>query len=256
MSSESVMPTNHLILHHPLFLLLSNFPSIRVFPKESALRIRWSKYWSFSFSNSLSSEYSGLISFRIDWFDLLAVQGILKSVLQHHSLKALIFQCSAFFMVQLSHLCVTTGKTTALTIWTFVIGKVMSLLVNMLLRFVIPFLPWSKRLLISWLQSLPAVILEPKKIKFVTASTFSPSICQEVMVLDAMIWFFWLPLMAQLVKNLPAMQETQVQSLDRKDPLEKAMATYSSILVWEILWTEEPGRLQTKGSQRVRHDWG
>ena len=178
------MPFNHLILCRPL-LLPSIFPSIRGFSNESALHIRWPKYWSFS--TSPSNEYPGLISFRIDWFDLLAVQWTLKSLLQHHNLKASVLRCPGFFMVQLSHLCVTTGKTTALTIWTFVIGKVMSLIVNMLLRFVIPFLPWSKRLLISWLQSLPAVILEPKKIKFVTASTFSPSICQEVMVLDAMI---------------------------------------------------------------------
>ena len=180
---------NHLILYHPLLLLPSIFPSIRDFSNELALPIRWPKYWSFSFSNSPSNEYSGLISFRIDWFDLLAVQGTLKSLLQYHSSKASVLQCSAFFMVQLSHLYMTTGKTIALTIWTFV-GKVMSLLFNMLSRFVIAFLPRSKRLLISWLQSPSTVISEPKKIKSVTISTFSPSICLEVMRLDAMILVF------------------------------------------------------------------
>ena len=145
------MPSNHLILCHPLLLLPSIFPSIRVFSNESALCIRWPKYRSFSFNTSLSNEYSGLIFFRIDWFDLLAVQGILKSLLQHHSSKASIFQCSAFFIVQLSHPYMTTGKTIALTIQTFV-GKVMSLF-NMLSGFVIAFLLRSKCLLISWLQS-------------------------------------------------------------------------------------------------------
>ena len=156
------MPSNHLILCHPLLLLPSIFPSIRVFSNESVLRIRWPKYWSFHFSISLSSEYSGLISFRINWFDLLAVQGTLKSLLQHHRSKASILQCSAFLMVQLSHLYMTTGKTIALTIQTFV-GKVMSLLFNMLSRLVITFLPRSKRLLISWLQSSSAVISESEK---------------------------------------------------------------------------------------------
>ena len=178
------MPSNHLILCLPL-LLSSIFPSIRVFSNESVLHIRWPKYWSFSFSISLSSEYSGLISFRIDWFDLLAVQGTLKS-LQQHSSKASVLQHSTFFMVQLLHPYLTTGKTRALTRWTFV-GKVMSLFFNMLSRFVIGFLPRSRHLLISWLQSLSKVILETKKIKSVTASTFSPSICYEVMWLDAMI---------------------------------------------------------------------
>ena len=144
---ESVMPSNHLILYRPLLLLPSIFPSIRVFPNESALRIRWPKYWSFSFSISPSSEHPGLISFRMDWLELLAVQGTLKSLLQHHSSKASILQCSAFFIVQLSHLYMTTGKTIALTRWTFV-GKVMSLLLNMLSRLVITFLPRSKCLLI------------------------------------------------------------------------------------------------------------
>ena len=157
------MPSNHLIFCRPLLLLPSIFPSIRVFSNESTLRLRWPKYWSFSFSISPSSEHSWLISFRIDWFDILAVQGTLKSLLQHHSSKASILWHSAFFMVQLSHPYMTTGKTTALTRWTFV-GKVMSLLFNMLSRLVIAFLPRSKCLLISWLQSPSAVILEYKKI--------------------------------------------------------------------------------------------
>ena len=156
------MPFNHLILCHPLLLLSSIFPSIRVFLNESVLHIRWPKYWSFSFSISPSNEYSGLISFRMDWLDLLAVQGTLKSLLQHHSSKASILLCSAFSIVQLSHPYMTTGKTIALTRWTFV-GKVMSLLLNMLSRLVIAFLPRSKRLLISCLQSLSVVILEPPK---------------------------------------------------------------------------------------------
>ena len=156
------MPPNHLILCRPLLLLPSILPSIRVFSNESALRIRWPKYWSFSFSISPSSEHPGLISFRMDWLDLHAAQGTLTSLLQHHSSKASILQCSAFFMVQLSHPYMTTGKTIALTRRTFV-GKAMSLLLNMLSRLVITFLPRSKRHLISWLQSPSAVILEPKK---------------------------------------------------------------------------------------------
>ena len=164
------MPSKHLILCRPLLLLPSVFPSIRVFPNESVLCIRWPKYWSFGIS--ASNEYSGLISFRIDWLDLLAVQGTLKSLLQHHSSKASVLQHSAFFMVQLSHPYMPTGKTIALTRWTFV-GKVMSLLFNMLSRFIMAFLPRSKRLLISWLQLPTTVILEPKKIKSVTVSTFS-----------------------------------------------------------------------------------
>ena len=147
MSITSVMPSNHLILCRPLLLLPSIFPSIRVFSNESALHIRWPKYWSFSFNISPSNEYSGLVSFRMDWLDLLAVQGTLKSLLQHHSSKASILQCSSFFIVQLSHPYVTTGKTIALTRWTFV-GKVMSLLSNILSRLVITSLPRSKRLLI------------------------------------------------------------------------------------------------------------
>ena len=181
------MPSNHHNLCHPLLFLPSIFPST----SESVLHIRWLKYWSFSFSISPSIEYSGLISFRVDWLDLLAVQGTLKSLLQHHSSKASILQRSAFFMVQLSHPYMTTGKTIALSTWTFV-GKVMSLLFNMLSRIIIAFLPRSKHLLISWLQSPSAVILEPKKIKSVTVSIVSPCICHEVMGPDAMIFVFWM----------------------------------------------------------------
>ena len=165
------MPSNHLIFCYPLLLLPSIFPSIRVFSNESVFHIRWPKYWSFSFSISPSSEYSGLIPFRIDLFDLIAVHWTLKSFLQHHSSKASILQHSVFFIVQLSHPYMTTGKTTALTKWTFV-GKVMSLLFNMLSRLVIAFLPRSKHLLISWLQSPSAVILEPKEIKSAIVSSF------------------------------------------------------------------------------------
>ena len=162
MSFESVMPSNHFILCHPLLLPPSIFPSIRVFSNESVLHMRCPKYWSFSFSISPSSEHSGLISFRMDWLDLLSVQGTLKSLLQHHSSKPTILQCSAFFIVQLSHPYITTGKTIALTTWTFV-GKVMSLLFNMLCRSVITFLPRSNCLLISWLKSSSTMILEPQK---------------------------------------------------------------------------------------------
>ena len=162
MSIELVMPSNHLILCHPLILMLSIFPSIRVFSNASSLHIRWPKYWNFSFSMRLSNEYSGLISFRIDWLDLLAAQETLKSPLQHHISKASILRRSAFFIFQLSHPYIATGKTIALTRRTFV-SKVMSLLFNMLSRLVITFLPRSKCLLISWLQSLSAMILEPQK---------------------------------------------------------------------------------------------
>ena len=172
------MPSSHLILCCPLILLPSVFPRIRVFSNESALLIRWPKYWRFSFSISPSDEHSGLISFRINWFDLLAVQGTLKSLLQHHSSKASILWRSAFFMVQLSHAYMTARKTIALTAFAV---KVMSLLFNTLSRFVIAILPRSKRLLISWLQSPSARILEPKKMKSDTVSTFSSSICHEVM---------------------------------------------------------------------------
>ena len=180
MSIESVILSNNLILCHPLLLLPSIFPSIRDFSSESAIRIMWPKYWSFSFSISPSNGYSGLISFRIDWFDLLAIQGTLKSLLWHHSSKASILWHSAFFMVQFSHPYMTTGKAIALTRQTFV-GKVMSLLLNMLSRLVIAFLSRSKCLLISWLQS------PPRKIKSATVATVSPSICHEVMGPDAMI---------------------------------------------------------------------
>ena len=170
------MPSNHLILC--CLLLPSIFPSIRVFSSESVLHIRWPKYWSFSFSISPSNEYSGLIYSRIDWFDLLVVQGTLKSFLQHHSPKASILQCSDFFMVQLSYPYMTTGKTIALIRQTFV-NKVLSLPFNMLSRLVTAFVP-RRSLLISWLQSPSAVILEPKKRKSVTVSIVSPSICHEV----------------------------------------------------------------------------
>ena len=175
MSIELVMPSNHLILCHPL-LLPPIPPSIRVFFNESAFCIRWPKYWSFSFNISPSNEFSGLISFRVDWLDLLAVQGTLKSLLQHHGSKASVLQCSAFFIVQLSHPYMTTEKTIALIRPTFV-GKVMSLLFNMLSRWGIAFLPRSKRLLISWLQSPSAVILEPKQIKVSHCPTLLSGIC-------------------------------------------------------------------------------
>ena len=168
------MPSSHLLFCHPLLLLPPIPPSIRVFSNESTLRMRWPKYWSFSLSISPSNKHPGLISFRMDWLDLLAVQGTLKSLLQHHNSKASILQCSAFFTVQLSHPYMTTGKTTALTRRTFV-GKVMSLLLNMLSRLVITFLPRSKLLFISRLQSSSGVILEPPKIKSDTVSTVFPS---------------------------------------------------------------------------------
>ena len=189
MSIESVMPSNHLTLCHPLLLLLSIFPSIRAFSNESVPRIRWPEYWSFSFSIRPSNDYLGLISFRMDWLGLLAIQETLKSLLRHHSSKASILPLSAFFIVQLSRPYMTTGKTIALTRWTFV-GKVMSLLYNMLSRLVIAFLSRNKHLLISWLQLPSAVILEPPKIQSDTVSTISPSICHEVMGPDAMILVF------------------------------------------------------------------
>ena len=175
------MPSSHLILCHPLLLLPPIPPSIRVFSNESTLRMRWPKYWSFSFSIIPSKKIPGLIYFRMDWLDLLAVQGTLKSLPQHHISKASILRCSAFFTDQLSHPYMTTGKTIALTRRTFV-GKIMSLLFNTLSRWVIGFLPRSKRLLISWLQSPSAVILEPQKIKSDTVSTVSPSISHEVIL--------------------------------------------------------------------------
>ena len=188
MSIESVMPSNHMVLWH-LLLLPSIFPSIRIFFNEMALRIRLPKYWSFSLSISPFDEYSGLISFRMDWLDFTAVQVTLKSLLQHHSLKASILWRSDFFIVQLPHPYMTTGKTIALTRRT-IVGEVMSLLFNMLSRLVITFLPRSRCFLISWLQSLSAVILEPRKIKSVTVSAVFPSICHEVMGPDAMILVF------------------------------------------------------------------
>ena len=183
------MPSSHLILGHPLLLLPPVPPSIKVFSNESTLCMRWPKYWSFSYSIIPSKDFPGLISFRMDWLDLLAVQGTLKSLLQHHISKASILRHSAFFTVQLSHPYKTTGKTIALTRWTLV-GKVMSLLLNMLSRLVITFLPRSKHLLISWLRSPAAVILEPPKIKSDTVSTVSPSISHKVMGPDAMILVF------------------------------------------------------------------
>ena len=184
---SSMMPSHHLILCRPLLLLPPILPSIRVFSNESTLHMRWPKYWSFSFSIIPSKEIPGLISFRMDWLDLLAVQGTLKNLFQHHSSNASILRCSAFFTVQLSHPYMTTGKTTALTRRT-IVSKVMCLLLNMLSRLVITFLPRSKRLLISWLQSPSAVILETKKIKSDIVSTVSPSIFHEVMGPDVMIF--------------------------------------------------------------------
>ena len=189
MSIESTMPSNHLILCRPLLLLPPIPPNIRVFSNESTLCMRWPKYWSFSFNISPSNEHPGLILLRMDWLDLLAVQGTFKSLLQHHSSKASILHRSAFFTVQLSHPYMTTGKTIALTRRTFV-GKVMSLLFHMLSRFVIAFLPRRKCLLIPWLQSPSSVILEPPKIKSDTVSTVSPSISYEVMGPGVVIFVF------------------------------------------------------------------
>ena len=188
-NSYPLKPSSHLILCHPLLLLLQSFPESGSFLMSQPCASGNQKYWSFSFSISPFNVYSGLISLRIDLLYLLAVQETPKSLFQHHGSKASTFWHSDFFVVQLSHPYMTTGKAIALTIWTFV-SKVMSLLFNMLSRFDIPFLPRSKRLLISWLQSLSAVILEPQKIKSVTVPTFSPSICHEVMGLDATILVF------------------------------------------------------------------
>ena len=190
MYTESEMPRNHLIFFHPLLLLPSIFPSIRVFSNESLLHIRWPKYWSFSFSISSSNGYSGLNSFRMYWLDLVVAQGTLKSLLQHHSSQASILWHSAFLIVQFSHLYMTTGKTIALTRWTF-IGKVMSLLFNMLSRLIIAFLPRKKCLLILWLQSPSAVILEPPRNKSLSVLPFFPHLLNyEVMRPDAMILVF------------------------------------------------------------------
>ena len=194
------MPSNSLILCHPLLLPPSIFSSIRVFSNESALNIRWPDYWSFSFTISPSNEHPELISFRMNWLDLLAVQGTRKSLLQHHSSKASILQHSAFFVVQLSHPHMTTGKTIALTRQTFV-TKVMFLLFNMLFRFAVAFLPRSKPLLISWLQLPSAVILKPKKI-ICHCQHFFPSICHKVMGPDAMrLWLFLSAILIQLVTH-------------------------------------------------------
>ena len=192
MSTELVMPYNHFILCHPLLLSPLIFPSIGVFSNQSALHIRWPKYWSFSFNISPSNEHPGLISFRMDrmdWLHVLAVQRTIKSLLQYHNSKATILWCSAFFVVQFSHPYITTGKIIAVIRRTFV-GKVMSLLFHMLSRLVTTFLPRGKHLFISWLHSPSAVILEPPKIKSDTVSTVSPSISHEVMGPDAMILVF------------------------------------------------------------------
>ena len=191
MSIELVMPSNHLLLCLSPSPSPSNFPSIRVFSNESVLHMRWPKYWSSNFNISPSNEYSRLISFRMDWLDLLAVQETLKSLLQHCSSKVSIPQLSAFFMVQLSHLSMTTERSIALIRWTFV-HKVMSLLFIMLSRLVIAFLPKSKHLIITWLQSSSAVILEPEKIESAAVSIVSPSIFHEVMGPDAIIFIFWM----------------------------------------------------------------
>jgi len=228
MSIESVMPSNHFILCCPLLLLHSIFPSIRVFSNESILPIRWPKYWSFNFSISASNEYPGLISFRMDCLDLLPVQETPKSLLQHHSSKASILQHSAFFIVQLSHPYIT-GKTITLTRQTFV-GKVMSLLFNMLSRLVITFLPRNKSLLISWLQSPSAVILEPKKIKSLTVSIVSPSIFHEVMGPDAMILVFWTKAVYCHPAYLTYMQSTSWETLAwKKHKLESRLLGEISI---------------------------
>ena len=187
---ESVMPSNHFILCRPLFLPPSIFPSIRVFSSESVLHIRWPKYWSFSFSISPSNECSGLISFRMDWLDLLAVQGTLKSLLQHHSSKASIIWPSDFFIIQLSHRYMTTGKTTALTRWNFVGKVIMSLLFHMLSRLIIAFLPSGKHPFISFWQSPSTVIFGAQKNKASHCFHCSPSICHKVMGPDAMILVF------------------------------------------------------------------
>ena len=237
MSIESVTPSNHLILCHPLFLPPSIFPRNRGFSKESVLHIRWPKNWSFSFSINPSNECSGLISLRMDWFDLLAVQGTLKSLLQHHSSKSLILQRSAFFMVQLSHPYMTTGKTIALNRWTFV-GKVMSLLFSMLFRLVMAFLPRSKNLLISWLHSPSAVILEPKKIKcfaipFSSGPCFARTLHHDQSFMGGLTHHNFIEL--------------------DKAVVHVAMAPHSTTLAWKIPWTEEPDRLQSMRSLRVRH---
>ena len=226
-SIESVMPSSHLILCHPLLLLPPVPPSIRVFSNESTLRMRWPKHWSFSFSIIPSKVNPGLISFRMDWLDLLAVQGTLKSLLQHHSSKASILQHSAFLIV---HPYMTTVKTIALTRRSFV-GKLMFMLFNMLSRLVIAFLPRSKCLLISWLQSPSAVILELKKIKSLTVSTVSPSICHEVMGLDAMILVFW---MLSVEPTFSLSSFTFIKRLFSSSSLSAVRVVYET--VWTVLF--------------------
>ena len=230
MSIELVMPSSHLILCSPRLLLPPIPPSIRVFSNESALRIRWPKYWSLSFSISPSNEDPGLISFRMNWLDILAVQGTLKSLLQHHSSKESILQSSAFFTVQLSHPYMTTGKTIALTRRTLV-GKVMSLLFNMLSRLVITFLPRSKRLLISWLHPPFAVILEPQKIKSDTVSIVSPSTSHDMMGPDVMILVFWM-LSFKLTCSLSSF--TFIKRLFSSSSLSAIRVVSSAYLRWLI----------------------
>ena len=283
MSIALVMPSSHLILWCPLFLLPSVFPSIRDFSNEPAVCIRWPKYWSFSISPS--NEYSRLISLKIYLFDLLAVQGTLRSLLQHHSSKASILWCSAFFTVQLSQPYVTTGKTIGLIVWTFV-GRIMSLLFNTLSKFVIAFLPRNNCLLISWLQSPSTVILEPKKRKSVITSRFFPSICHEVLGQSAMILVFLIcsfklalslssfTLIKRFFSSLLSAtrvvssvycfsggSDGKASACNAGDPglipgsgrsLEKEVATHSSILAWRITWMEEPGRLQSTGVAKSR----
>ena len=237
---QLVMPSSHLILRHPLLLLPPIPPNIRVFSNESSLRMRWPKYWSFSFTISPSNEHPGLISFSMDWLDLLAVQGTLKSLLQHHSSKASIFWHSAFFTVQFSHSYMITGKTIALTRRTFV-GNVMSLLFNMLL--VITFLPRSKCLLISWLQSPSALILEPKKIKSDTVSTVSPSISHEVMEPDATILTIILYLLywdrfSCFLSHLSCFHSCPAQSIFHISirGIFKSQSDITASLIWTLPW--------------------
>ena len=226
MSSESVMPSNHLVLCHPLLLPPSIFPGIRGFSNEPILHIRWPKYWSFSFSIRPSNEYSGLISFRIDWLDLLAVQGTLKSLLQHHSSKASVLQHSGFFIVQLSHSFMTTGKTTALTRWNYD-GKIISLLSNMLSRLVIVFLPRSKHLLISRFQSPSAVILEIPKNKVSHCFHCFPIYLHEVMGPEAISFIFW---MLSFKPTFPLSSFTFIKRLFRSSLLSDVRVVSSAYL--------------------------
>ena len=248
MSSESVMLSNHLILCYPLLLLPSIFPSIRLFSNESALHIRWPKYWSFSISPS--NEYSGLISFRIDWFDLLAVQGALKSLLQHRSSNASTLQCSAFLMAQFSCPYMTTEKTIALPLQTFV-GKVMSLLFSMLSRFVIAFLPRSKHFSLSWLQSLSAVILEPKETSYLFKCNLHIPLQYSCLEnpMDGGAWWAAVHGVSKSGTRLSTFTFTF-----HFRALKKEMATHSSVLAWRIPGMAEPFGLPSMGSHRVGHD--